>query len=135
MLGDRRSHRFAPYNDSPAKSHSQPWVEERQTRVAKGRLTPVLQCRCVFCLTHVLSTMAGKRTAGRESRHGTPEENFSSGNSVVIKKRAAKNFDLTRIDKGTVNFNRQMDRVFRKIPARGKRVHTNLSHTLLEDRE
>ena len=46
-----------------------------------------------------------------------------------------KRFELTRIDTGPVNFNEQMDQVFREIPAEGKRVKTNLARTLLEDRE
>ena len=76
-----------------------------------------------------------KRITGRQLRHGAPEENLSPGESVVIEKRGGKKFELTRIDKGSINFNEQMDRVFREIPAEGKRVKTNLARTLLEDRE
>jgi hypothetical protein len=79
--------------------------------------------------------MAGKRITGRQLRHGAPEENLSPGESVVIEKRGGKKFELTRIDKGAINFNDQMDRVFREIPAEGKRMKTNLARTLLEDRE
>ncbi len=79
--------------------------------------------------------MANKRITGRELRHGAPEENLSPGESIVIEKRGGKRFELTRIDKGAVNFNEQMERVFREIPAEGKRVKTNLARTLLEDRE
>jgi hypothetical protein len=86
------------------------------------------------CLTLYVSTMA-KRITGRQLRHGAPEENLSPGESVVIEKRGGKKFELTRIDKGSINFNEQMDRVFREIPAEGKRVKTNLARTLLEDRE
>ena len=76
-----------------------------------------------------------KRITGRQLRHGAPEENLSPGESVVIEKRGGKKFELTRIDKGPVNFNEQMDRIFHEIPAQGKRVKTNLARTLLEDRE
>jgi len=79
--------------------------------------------------------MATKRITGRQLRHGAPEENLSPGQSLVIEKRGGKRFELTRIDAGPVNFNEQMDQVFREIPAEGKRVKTNLSRTLLEDRE
>ncbi len=79
--------------------------------------------------------MANKRITGRQLRHGAPEENLSPGQSIVIEKRGGKRFELTRIDKGPVNFNEQMDHVFREIPAEGKRVKTNLARTLSEDRE
>ena len=79
--------------------------------------------------------MASKRITGRQLRHGAPEENLSPGQSVVIEKRGGKRFELTRIDKGPVNFNEQMDQIFREIPAEGKRVKTNLARTLLEERE
>ena len=79
--------------------------------------------------------MASKRITGRQLRHGAPEENLSPGQSLVIEKRGGKRFELTRIDKGPVNFNEQMDQIFREIPAEGKRVKTNLARTLLEERE
>ena len=79
--------------------------------------------------------MASKRITGRQLRHGAPEENLSPGHSLVIEKRGGKRFKLTRIDAGPVNFNQQMEQIFRAIPAKGKRVRTNLARTLLEDRE
>jgi len=79
--------------------------------------------------------MARKRITGRQLRHGAPEENLSPGQSLVIEKRGGKRFELTRIDTGPVNFNEQMEQIFREIPAEGKRVKTNLARTLLEDRE
>ncbi|HEY1663503.1 MAG TPA: hypothetical protein VGI03_13880 [Verrucomicrobiae bacterium] len=79
--------------------------------------------------------MANKRISGRQLRHGAPEENLSPGQSLVIEKRGGKRFELTRIDTGPVDFNKQMEQVFREIPAEGKRVKTNLARTLLEDRE
>lgn len=53
---------------------------------------------------------------------------------MVFEKRGGKRFELTRIEKGAVNFNGQIDRIFREIPAEGMRVKTNLARTLLEDR-
>ena len=79
--------------------------------------------------------MASKRITGRQLRHGAPEENLSPGQSLVIEKRGGKRFELTRIDSRPVNFNEQMDQIFREIPAEGKRVKTNLARTLLEERE
>jgi hypothetical protein len=79
--------------------------------------------------------MPSKRISGRELRHGAPEESLSPGESIVVEKRGGKKFELTRIDKGAVNFNEQMDRIFQEIPAEGKRVKTNLARILLEDRE
>jgi len=79
--------------------------------------------------------MPSKRITGRQLRHGTPEENLSPGESLVIEKRSGKRFALTRLDPGPANFNEQMERVFREIPAEGKRLKTNLSRTLLEERE
>ena len=79
--------------------------------------------------------MASKKITGRQLRHGTPEENLSPGQSLVIEKRGGKRFQLTRIDAGPANFNEQMDRVFREIPPEGKRVKTNLARTFVEDRE
>jgi hypothetical protein len=79
--------------------------------------------------------MASKRITGRQLRHGAPEENLSPGQSLVIEKRGGKRFELTRIDSGPVNFNKQMDQIFQEVPAEGKRVKTNLARTLLEERE
>jgi hypothetical protein len=78
--------------------------------------------------------MARKRIAGRQLRHGAPEENLSPGQSLVIEKRGGRRFELPRIHASPVNFNKQMERIFREIPAKGKRVKTNLTRTLLEDR-
>jgi hypothetical protein len=79
--------------------------------------------------------MASKRITGRQLRHGAPEEGLSPGQSLVIEKRGGKRFELTRVDKGPVNFNEQMDQIFQEIPAEGKRIRTDLARTLLEDRE
>lgn len=54
---------------------------------------------------------------------------------MVIEKRGGKKFELTRIDMGPVNFNEQMDQIFREIPPEGKRTKTHLTRMLLEERE
>ena len=79
--------------------------------------------------------MALKRITGRQLRHGAPEESLSPGQSVLIEKRGGKKFELTRIDSGPVDFNKQMDQIFQEIPAEGKRIKTHLTRMLLEERE
>ena len=79
--------------------------------------------------------MTSKRITGRQLRHGAPEESLSPGQSVVVEKRGGKRFELTRIDSGSVNFNEQMEQIFREIPPEGRRVKTNLARVLLEERE
>jgi hypothetical protein len=86
-------------------------------------------------LTYDVSAMNKKRITGRQLRHGAPEENLSPGESLLIEKRDGKQFELTRIDAGPMNFNDQMDRVFREIPADGKRVNTNFARIVAEERE
>jgi hypothetical protein len=79
--------------------------------------------------------MASRRITGRQLRHGAPEERLSPGQSLVIEKRGGKRFELTRIDSGPVDFNKQMDQIFREIQAVGKQPKTNLARILLEERE
>ena len=79
--------------------------------------------------------MPKKQISGRQLRHGAPEEKLSPGESIEIVKRGGKRFELTRIDKGPVDFNKQMDRVFQEIPAEGPRVKTNFARLLAEERE
>jgi hypothetical protein len=79
--------------------------------------------------------MPNKRITGRQLRHGAPEEQLSPGQSLVIEKRGGKRFQLTRVDAGPVNFNEQMDQIFREIPPEGNCTRINLARTLLEDRE
>jgi hypothetical protein len=79
--------------------------------------------------------MANKRISGRQLRHGTPEECLSPGESLMIEKQRGKRFELTRVDKGPVNFNEQMNQIFHEIPGEGKLPKTNLVRALLEDRE
>lgn len=79
--------------------------------------------------------MATKRINGRELRHGAPEKGLSPGQSIIIEKRGGKRFELTRIDRSPANFNEQMDRVFKEIPAEGDPAKTNLARLLMEERE
>ncbi len=79
--------------------------------------------------------MGQKHISGRQLRHGSPEETLSAGESLTIKKRGGKVFQLTRTDTGGRDINAQMDQLFKDIPPEGARVKTDLVRVLLEDRE
>ena len=79
--------------------------------------------------------MTTKRITAWQLRHGAPEESLAPGQSLLIEKPSGKRFKLTRVDRGLVNFNKGMDQIFLEIPAEGKRVKTNLSRTLPQERE
>ena len=72
---------------------------------------------------------------GRQLRHSSPEESLSPGESMTVKKRGGKTFELTRTDPGVKNINERVDRVFQEIPSAGPRVKTNLAAVILEERE
>jgi hypothetical protein len=76
-----------------------------------------------------------KNITGRQLRHGAPEEQLAPGQSLLIEKRSGKRFQLTRVDAGSVDFNAQMDRIFKEIPPEGPRPKTDLARILLEERE
>jgi len=79
--------------------------------------------------------MPPKHITGRQLRHGSPEETLSPGESLTIKKRGGKVFQLTRTDSGGEDINAQMDQLFKDIPPEGPRVKTDLVRVLLQDRE
>jgi hypothetical protein len=79
--------------------------------------------------------MGKKYISGRQLRHGSPEETLSPGESLTVKKRGGKEFQLTRTDSGKRDINSQLDQLFKDIPPEGPRLKTDLVHVLLEDRE
>ncbi len=79
--------------------------------------------------------MTQKNISGRQLRHGSPEESLSPGESLTIKKRGGKVFQLTRTDAGGRDINAQMDQLFKDIPPEGPRVKTDLVRLLMEERE
>jgi hypothetical protein len=89
----------------------------------------------MLCLTYDVSTMAKKHISGRQLRHGSPEESLAPGESLTVKKRGGKEFQLTRTDSGKRDINAQMHQLFKDIPPEGPRGKTNLVRVLLEDRE
>ena len=79
--------------------------------------------------------MKHKHISGRQLRHGSPEESLSPGESLTVKKRGGKEFQLTRTDPGKRDINAQMDQLLKDMPPEGPRVKTDLVRALLEDRE
>ena len=79
--------------------------------------------------------MSKKTISGRELRHGAPEENLSPGESVLIKKRSGKVFELRRVDIERKSFKAELQRIFEEIPITGEAPVTDLSAMIIEDRE
>ena len=100
-----------------------------------GTLSEETELAWSACLTYCVSTMANKHISGRQLRHGSPEESLSPGESLTVKKRGGKEFQLTRTDSGKRDINSQIDQLFKDIPPKGPRVKTDLVRALLEDRE
>jgi len=78
--------------------------------------------------------MKRKHITGRDLRRGTPEENLAPGESVVIKKRGGKQFELTRMDPGAKSMNAGLDGLLAEMPPTGERLRTNLARIIIEDR-
>ncbi len=76
-----------------------------------------------------------KHISGRELRHGSPEESLSPGESIQIKKRGGKVFELRRIDAGEKSLLAGLDRLLAEMPASGPAVKIDLATMLVEDRE
>ncbi|HEX4121561.1 MAG TPA: hypothetical protein VH619_13150 [Verrucomicrobiae bacterium] len=79
--------------------------------------------------------MTQKRISGRQLRRGRSEESLSPGESLTVRKRSGKVFQLTRIDSGKRDINSRMDQLFNDMPPEGPRVKTDLVRVLLEGRE
>lgn len=76
-----------------------------------------------------------KRISGRALRRGTPEENLTPGESLLVHKQSGKIFELRRLDSGEQSLVRQLDHLFLELPNPGELARTNLARTLVEDRE
>ncbi len=79
--------------------------------------------------------MATKTISGRQLRHGAPEERLSPGESVRVKKRDGKVFELRRVDKGERDFLADLDQLVEEMPRTGPAHATNLARIIIEDRE
>lgn len=89
----------------------------------------------MLVITYNVSTMADKRISGRELRHGTPEENLSRGESVLVNKRGGKVFELRRVDAGEKSMSAGLDRLLADMPSTGPAHKTDLARIIIEDRE
>ncbi|MGH7953302.1 MAG: hypothetical protein ACREFE_15505 [Limisphaerales bacterium] len=79
--------------------------------------------------------MKRKHITGRELRQGAPEENLLSGESLFIRKRGGKEFELKRIDNGRKSILEGLDRILKEIPPTGPRHRGNWAKIIIEDRE
>ncbi|HXI69406.1 MAG TPA: hypothetical protein VNN22_03505 [Verrucomicrobiae bacterium] len=79
--------------------------------------------------------MAQKHISGRQLRHGSPEETLSPGESVTIKKRGGKVFELKRIDGGEKSILEGLDKLLQEMPATEPACPVDLSRIIIEDRE
>ena len=79
--------------------------------------------------------MATKTISGRQLRHGAPEETLSPGESVRVKKRDGKVFELRRVDKGERDILADVDEIMEEIPRTGPAHATDLARIIIEDRE
>jgi hypothetical protein len=79
--------------------------------------------------------MTQKHITGRQLRHGSPEETLSPGESVQVRKRGGKVFELRRIDAGEKNLLAGLDRLLLELPASGPSCPVDFSRIIIEDRE
>ena len=79
--------------------------------------------------------MKRKHITGRELRQGAPEENLSPGESIQVRKRTGKVFELKRIDAGGKSILEGLDRILAEIPSTGPRCSVDGAAMIIEDRE
>jgi hypothetical protein len=83
----------------------------------------------------VLALMATKTISGRQLRHGAPEEALSPGESIRIKKRDGKVFELRRVDSGERDILAGLDQILEEVPSTGSARSIDLAQIIIEDRE
>jgi hypothetical protein len=83
----------------------------------------------------MLALMESKTISGRQLRHGAPEEALSPGESVRVKKRDGKVFELRRLDSGRRDILADLDQILGEIPASEPEPATNLARIIVEDRQ
>ncbi len=79
--------------------------------------------------------MSEKTITGRTLRQQTPEEALAPGESVRVKKRNGKVFELKRLDAQPRSITKAVKRIMQEVPLDGPVVRVNLSKILVEDRE
>jgi hypothetical protein len=72
--------------------------------------------------------------SGRQLRHGAPEETLAPGESLTIKKRDGKRFELRRIDGGKRSMAAALNELLSEVPTQTHHP-VNLSRIIIEDRE
>ena len=83
----------------------------------------------------VLALLATKTISGRQLRHGAPEEALSPGETVRVKKRDGKIFELRRVDSGGRDILADLDQILEEIPTTGPVHVTDLARIIIEDRQ
>jgi hypothetical protein len=94
-----------------------------------------LQIQSVNTSLTDLSTKAHKTITGRDLRRGAPEEGLRPGESVMIRKRSGKLFELKRVDPRPKSIVAAVDRIIEEVPIDGKRVKMDAVTFFLENRE
>ena len=79
--------------------------------------------------------MAEKHISGRQLRHGAHEETLAPGETMIVKKRDGKIFEMKRVDSGPKSINAGLDRLLAEMPSEGSRAQTDLAAMIIEDRE
>jgi hypothetical protein len=79
--------------------------------------------------------MAEKHITGRQLRHKAHEETLAPGESMIVKKRDGKIFQMKRIDASPKSMNAGLDRLLAEMPPEGPRTKTDLAAVIIEDRE
>jgi len=79
--------------------------------------------------------MANKQITGRQLRHKAHEETLAPGESMIIKKRGGKVFEMKRIDENPRSMIAGLDKLFEEIPPEGPRVKVDGARMIIEDRE
>lgn len=79
--------------------------------------------------------MGSKTISGRQLRHGAHEESLSPGESVRVKKRDGKVFELRRVDSGGRDILADLDQILEEIPSMDSDQVIDLSRIIIKDRE
>ena len=98
-------------------------------------VTPTDRLRRADSQRMMLALTGNKTISGRQLRHGAPEEALSPGESIRVKKRDGKVFDLRRVDSGGRDILADLDQILEEIPTRNPTPTTDLARIIIEDRE
>ena len=82
-----------------------------------------------------MSDMNTNTITGRTLRRASPEEGLAPGETLVVKKKGGKVFELRRVDEGTRSVSAGLDRLLVDMPPEGPRISVDLSAIIVEERE